>query len=106
MRQNRLREYALHISISLKNTVDLLVNISFSYFIFIFNLRILWHKKSGSDAFASCRGFDAELVKIDFQNEIEYINDFLTTADEPWIGFAHIEEEGVWKWSDDTSLQE
>jgi len=63
-------------------------------------------KKQWVEALASCRTIGAELVKIESQNETEFINaTFLSTRKSIWIGLTDVQEEGVWKWSDGTSLQ-
>ena len=63
-------------------------------------------KTTWPEASASCRKLGAELVKIESQGETEFLN---STFDIPslkkiWIGLNDIDEEGVWKWSDGTSL--
>ena len=55
------------------------------------------------EALASCREIGAELVKIESQNETEFINaTLLSTQKKIWIGLTDVQKEGVWKWSDGT----
>ena len=63
-------------------------------------------RKPWLEALASCREIGAELVKIESQNEREFIDaTFLSTRKKIWIGLTDVQKEGVWKWSDGTSLQ-
>ena len=62
-------------------------------------------KRNWSDALSFCQRFGADLVKIESQGETEFINaTWLLSLEKMWIGLNDLEVEGVWKWSDNTSL--
>ena len=62
-------------------------------------------KRNWSDALSFCQRIGADLVKIESQGETEFINaTWLLSLEKMWIGLNDLEVEGVWKWSDSTSL--
>ncbi|XP_034549006.1 CD209 antigen-like protein E [Notolabrus celidotus] len=59
-------------------------------------------KKSWEESRESCRAEGADLVVIESFEEQEFLTDNI--KDNSWIGLSDRDNEGAWKWTDDTPL--
>jgi len=62
-------------------------------------------QKNALDAETACKRWGGNLASIQSTNEANRLNELMQYGGEYWIGLNSYQEEGKWKWTDNSPVQ-